>query len=931
MFQRDPIRRWCPAICLFLSGVGAVLAEPWDVYQARKLIAHAERYGYAAGASVSIDGTTAAVGSPATSTDTGPGPTSIGEGLRNVFIFERDRYRTNEWGFVTGVRSNLLSAVPDAFGVSISLDGDRLAVGAPGDGQPGVVGKVYVCERHAGGSNRWGFVQELTAPGGGAVRDGFGTAVSLDKTNLVVGMIEIPDPDIIVLGPLVSLVLVYQRTGGVWSFTNILTGVPRSEDDRFGRSVALDGDTAVVGAPRDSNAVERVGAVYVFERNQGGTNNWGQVSRLQPVDLALSDEFGNAVAVSGSNLIAGAWRQDQPAAPDEQNGAAYLFRQMAGPSWTQIRKFTSPNPAIFGRYGSGVAIDGHHVAIGEPSTSFPGLSAPGLDLDGRAYVYERDQGGADQWGLVREIRIPNDETPNLFAAGVSVSSNTLLCGDPGDNKSGAGIFGGMAYAFEKNHAGSNQWGLVSRLIPTEYERDAFFGTAVAVDGDTMAVGMPFKDVLGVVGNGGITYIYERNRGGLEEWGLTVSVYSEPLLATTGAQAGTSLSISDDRLAVGARAFPGTNGMIAGSGAVFLHERNQNGTNQWGRIKTLTPADPGSNNNYGAAVALKGDVLVAGAPGKDTGAVNAGSIYVHFRHHLASNSWNQLGEIQATSPVAFAQFGSSLAFDNSTNLIVGAPFDNTDAALAGAAFILPLTGGQIRLPAVALSAQSFFGQSVDLDGEWAVVGAYGDADNGALAGAAYIFRRNMGGPENWGQFKKLKPSDGTTNQLFGWAVSLDGERLVVSARGDNSATNGAGALYTFGRDVGGNNNWGQMQKVVMSPAVTNANMGQSVALSGRTIVAGADQESIDGSFRGGAAYVFDELLAYIRRYRMATNGMHQLDFTLTPYQNYFVRRSTNSLVTWTNYTAQFIPSNRFHTTFVPGPTNRDGAFRLLRVP
>jgi len=912
---------------LFLIPISPVCADSWEVFQAKKLLAHAERFNFTAGYAVSIESNRAAVGSPFLGTATN-GPGSVGDGLWNVFIFERNRYRTNEWGLVTEIRTNLFDEIPRAFGSSVSLSGDRLAIGAPGVSAVGQTGKVYICERNAGGTDRWGIVQEIVAPFSPSIRDGFGTSVSLNNTNLVVGAIQLPVPDVINPPPQ-NLAYLLRRTGGAWTTGVFLIGSATFGGDRSGQSVSLDGDVAVVGAPRASNATAHAGAVYVYQRNAGGPENWGEVAKLQPGDLAANDDFGWAVSVSGTNIIAGAPRHD---AIGNNAGAAYLFERSTATNWTQKKKFTSPRPAFVGGFGSGVALQGNMLAIGEPSVALFGVDIPpGLDLEGRTFLYGRNVGGAGLWGLVREIRPPNDGAANSFGFSVSLSGPALLAGAPFDGKSGAGEYAGSVYIFEENHTGAGQWGLVSRLIPTDYEPSMNLGTAVCIDGDTIAVGAPLKDVFGVNTNGGLVYIFERNWGGVEEWGLTVSLNgSSPFAGANPERFGSSVAIISKRLAVGAPGFVQTNGQFTGSGAVYIYERDISGDLSWNQVVRRSPAmnDVQTDQAFGAAVALRGDALAVGSPGKST---NTGSFYIYFRNEGGADNWGLFGQLQASPPVPFAQFGSALAFDPGTNLIVGAPFDNTDAALAGAAYIFPATGVVKRLAPAGLTAVSFFGQSVDLDGDWAVVGAYGDADNGSLAGAAYVFHRNEGGPGNWGQLKKIKPADGKTNQLFGWSVALEGGRLVVSARGDNSATNSAGALYTFGQHVGGSNNWGQMQKVFAAQPVTNANLGFSLALSDNTVVAGASTESIDGSPGGGTAIVFDKLLAFIRNYSIETNGHHRLDITVTPNHPYRVQSSTNNLVTWTNYASSFTPAHKYHTESVPPPGSPVNNFRLRYSP
>jgi hypothetical protein len=140
----------------------------------------------------------------------------------------------------------------------------------------------------------------------------------------------------------------------------------------------------------------------------------------------------------------------------------------------------------------------------------------------------------------------------------------------------------------------------------------------------------------------------------------------------------------------------------------------------------------------------------------------------------------------------------------------------------------------------------FGQSVAISSDTVVVGASLENELGTSAGAAYVFDRNQGGINNWGQVRKLTASDGTLNDQFGFSVAIQNDRTFVGAIGD------AGSAYAFERNQGGSNNWGEIRTLLPSDGVSPDRFGGAVALFGSTIVVGS---SADDNFRG-SAYIFD---------------------------------------------------------------------------
>jgi hypothetical protein len=154
---------------------------------------------------------------------------------------------------------------------------------------------------------------------------------------------------------------------------------------------------------------------------------------------------------------------------------------------------------------------------------------------------------------------------------------------------------------------------------------------------------------------------------------------------------------------------------------------------------------------------------------------------------------------------------------------------------------------------------WFGGSVAVSGDTAVVGAIYEDGAGVDRGAAYVFERDQGGAGNWGEVKKLTASDAQDDDWFGWSVAVSKDTAVVGAYEEDGAGSDRGAAYLFERDQGGAGNWGEVKKLTASDAQDYDNAGFSVAISANTAVMGALYEDGAG-FDRGAAYVFGPSLA-----------------------------------------------------------------------
>ena len=411
------------------------------------------------------------------------------------------------------------------------------------------------------------------------------------------------------------LIVIHSRAGGL--IENVMLAEPKltasdgASNDYFGGTVALSGDTLVVGAENNDENGWHSGAAYIFERAQGGPDNWGQVAKLTASDGAEHDQFAQNLAISGDIVVAGAlWDDDG----GSESGSVYVFeRDQGGPdNWGQATKLTANDAAAGDRFGSSIAVCGDTVAVGADQDNDNGSSS------GSAYIFERDQGGPDNWGQVKKITAPDGAADDLFGFSMALSGDTLAIGAFWDDDQGHES--GSAYIFERNRGGANNWGLVKKLIAADGAAGDCFSSALSVSGDTVAVGAPYDDDNGPVS--GSVYLFMRDHGGTDNWGQVTK-----LTAFDGAEGdyfGLSVSISNDLLAVAA---PHDDDGGYNSGSVYLYDRNQGGTDKWGQILKLTASDGAATDDLGSGAAVSDDTVAVGAWLDDDRGKDSGSVYL----------------------------------------------------------------------------------------------------------------------------------------------------------------------------------------------------------------------------------------------------------------------------------------------------------------
>jgi VCBS repeat-containing protein len=398
-------------------------------------------------------------------------------------------------------------------------------------------------------------------------------------------------------------------------FTGKVLAGDRANAAQFGASIGASRDVVVVGAPKDS-LNGGTGSAYLFGRSQDGSNTWTQIKKLLPTGGAAQDEFGGSVAISGDLAVVGARLSDEKGT---SAGSVYIYYRNQGGlnQWGQMKKLLAPDGFANAVFGTSVAISGDTVVVGAPVTGQAGTSFG-------AYVFERNQGGSNQWGFIARLMPSDPRAFDLFGTSVSIDGDTIVVGSPGwDGPSGGSTPDfGAAYVFSRNQGGAGQWGQVKRLLASDGASNDKFGSAVSVSLDTIVIGAPGADGAGGI-DYGAAYVFARNQGGSNQWGQ-----SKKLMAADGApndNFGFAASTDGDRISVGA-ANADHNG--TDSGAAYLYGRNQGGSNQWGQLDEFLAAGVGASDNFGSAISLNQGTLAVGAPnGLDSG-IRFGEAYMY---------------------------------------------------------------------------------------------------------------------------------------------------------------------------------------------------------------------------------------------------------------------------------------------------------------
>jgi hypothetical protein len=448
------------------------------------------------GGAVGLDAATAIIGSA--KRDQG---TSNLAGTAFAFALEP---LDDEFSQETDMLSAGAAASNDGFGSSVGLSGDSALVGIP-DADPGAdvnAGEVSAFERDPD-TQVFDDESTLTADDK-AIQDNFGAAVSVDADTAVIGA-----PDAAIGGDAdAGAAYVFNRdpAAGNWNQSDKLTaGSYVNALDRFGTSVAVDADVILIGAPfHNPNGSPNAGAAFLFSRNpaEAAANQWSETQKLTAgIDEDADDNFGTALALDSDTALVGA--------PFENSGGAvFVFvRDTDDNSWDRQQKLTASDATPGDQFGYSVSIFGNTAIVGAPQADVSGAITAGA-----VYVFTRDPTDATSpWSQSQKLEISDAAAGDEFGAAVSLAGNTALVGAPGVDFSPDGLLllnnAGAAYDFRRD-PDTGLFSLRSRLTASDADADEDFGTAVAVSCDTMVIGAPGADLVGMLIDAGAAFVFQ---------------------------------------------------------------------------------------------------------------------------------------------------------------------------------------------------------------------------------------------------------------------------------------------------------------------------------------------------------------------------------------------------------------------------------------
>jgi len=322
--------------------------------------------------------------------------------------------------------------------------------------------------------------------------------------------------------------------------------------------------------------------------------------------------------------------------------------------------------------------------------------------------------------------------------------------------------------------------------------------------------------------------------------------------------GCSVSISSEYAVIGAHQ-DSDNGIYSGSAYIF-----KNNSGSWVQQAKLLPSDGFEFEEFGYSVSISGDYAIIGALYDNDRGTSSGSAYIFQR---SDTNWIPVTKLIASDGAPLAFFGNSVDISGDYAIIGSPGWKGSYSTSLGAAYIFNRTvNGWVEqdiLTASDIDYNARLGYSVSISGNYAIAGRPNDDENGPSSGAVYVFRKEG---SVWVQDAKIKPYDNDADDIFGWSVSMSGTVLCASASGKNNNGDFSGAAYVFSRSVNG---WIQQSKLLASDGAFNDSFGESVSISGSYCIVGSYWDDNSNGTNAGSAYIYSNFITGVENEQVET--------------------------------------------------------------
>lgn len=380
--------------------------------------------------------------------------------------------------------------------------------------------------------------------------------------------------------------------------------------------------------------------------------------------------------------------------------------------------------------------------------------------------------GGSPWVQIAQLFGSDTDTQDSFGESIAIDGDTLaVAAYRKDGETGA------VYVFERAPDPPTEWVETKKLSPQQ--GDTFFGLVLSLAGDTLGV-------RSLAPNGRATYLFERDLGGEDSWGLLGRFATESM---------SGLEIDEETLVVG-DVFFDVEGQID-AGAAHLFERGPGGLADWDFVATLTASDREAQDRFGGVQALSRDRLLIGVPDEDDFGEDSGAVYVFERDE--DGKWLEVAKLLRPDPQENDDFGAALDLDVDTALIggnaLGGERESVFVFERDEAGVWSLTR-EVRPDDDVAKA---FGESVGLSGDVAAVGVPGHRlPDETPVGAIYIYERDVGGSDAWGNVAELLLADPQERDELGDPIALDRNTLVAGVHQADDLGFDSGTVYLFSR-------------------------------------------------------------------------------------------------------------------------------------
>ena len=616
----------------------------------------------------------------------------------------------------------------------------------------------------------------------------------------------------------------------------------RADNDRFGRNITVDGDTAVISAAQ---------GLFVYERDIAGSWN------LKAVMSTSTGSIGD-ISIDGDTLVVGA-PNDDPTGFGVTSGAVYVFQKPAA-GWldgmTETATLTPSDPVNGDAFGVRVALDDGVLVVGARGDDLASNTIETNANEGSAYVFVAPSTGV--WVDANEdAKLQASDAASGDQLGfVDIDGDTIIVGSTGTDGNKGGI-----YVFVKPASGWASGTEDAKLTSSRTNSGSSFGALIDIEGDTIVGGANGEDYstngTQTRPNIGAAYVFVRPASGWSDATEDARLTKGP--SVNQERFGNTVLIVEDTIVVGApNRYAGSNNKRArGSSHVYVRPAAGWSDDNTPNFEFSHDEDPAISDNFGTVMAYDGaGTLFAGVPNQEDGsAVNQGAAYIFARN--ANGSFGNRRKVTAGYDPGRsddAEYGYAVAVRGDI-AVVGAPGDDEEATDAGAVFLFyrapNSTQWNLYKKIVASDAQTddAFGASVAISDDWIAVGAPEEDGAGTDRGAVYLFGRGAGAVDTWNQVRKLTAPTQRDSSHFGHAVALDGERLAASQPMNTMG----GEVHLFERNTPSANAWG-VRASVEDTTVTNAgSFGLDLDLDGDFLIVGSVEQSVAlfGKDEGGA--------------------------------------------------------------------------------